>query len=543
MTKIYHAINLSNYPTDSRLWDEQLCTIQSIEDYQYCSNVTVVAIGDGDMPVDIIPKGWIIRYLNRTACTERYDIRKNYPFIHDIMDILYKLSNSPDDMLMFTNSDCMVVKNTYIDVIDNALDFVALRRDNIWPNGTKLCHKYGIDGVAMGVEFWPKLKLEYGDYLLGALSWDTAIAITAERLSTNVVHNYSALLHRYHENAWDLDNPRPEDWHNINISYKMLVEVYGISKNELAPPRTMWGHKNIPKPWLRQYGYDDISVIMCIWSTNPEYVANAKKTILELRKQSEKFQLVFVEFIPSDAPSNFSDDPIDTHVIIRGFDDTHMDIFQKNVLWNIGAKNVSGNRKLIFMDCDIISHNKNWLMIIREKLNRHWNVVVQGFMYVHDNNEPMLCRYGAAYCILTNDDKPHKNPGLCYGMSKQYFHSMGGFNEVHGTSGVDTVFMAELGYLENMTLGIPKWLANNDGMNKMRSIVRDISTAMLDYAPVEIIHLSHGTFSQRRYGEKLWWRLNATRKKEDLFRLDHRGVLAWVDPYCGEREALKKILS
>lgn len=527
MATIYHAINLSKYPTDSRLWVEQLRTIASIENYRGTCDVVNIAVGDCDMPLDIIPESWRVEYLKRTARTEIYDVQKNYPYIHDIFNILSACSKSSNDWCMLTNSDCMITEHTYSNIFSCDSEVVALRRSNILQDDSVTIHQYGTDGMALNVSFWDKIKPIWGDYILGAVSWDTSIVLVAESITSKVSHHYGALHHHHHDVLWSLTTPRVEDSYNISLSYALLENYFNLSDIYSIPANNMWAHATAAGVSTNTYTYSDISVIMCIWGTNKQYIANARNAILKLREQSENFELIFVEFIPEDSESGFSDMPIDKHIIIKKYRYRHRYIFQKNVLWNIGGACVVGNKKLIFMDCDVVSENKSWLNIIRQRLDNHWNTVLQGFRYVYDYEEPDLCRYSTLYCTVSELRHRLKNPGLCYGMSKKYFDAMGGFNAIHGVSGVDAIFMVELGLLKNEYVGMSNWLANNRGVEKIESIARAIPEAQLDYAPVDIIHLSHGKFSTRRYGDKLWWRLNLTETFPNVFCLDEFGVLKW----------------
>ncbi len=530
--RIFHGINVSEYPETSRMHKAQKATIASIVAQPELNMVFNLAIGDDDMPVSCIPKDWTAETVDRTGSSEVYDIRKNYLYINDMFDVLAAHA-SDDDWIMVSNSDCLLGNGAYSNILRSDKECIRFRRIDLDELGAMSIAPYGIDGIAMRKRVWLNIRDLYGDFLIGALHWDAGMEILTRTRGISSIEDVETLYHHKHEEQWDLSNLRVEDVANIRQLRNIFSETLHIPMGDVSDSGCVqWdSDKGVP---TKQQSYDDVVVVMCIWGTNATHIKNARETIIALKKQSQKTHLILVEAIPPGTHSRFADMPIEQHVVLAALGASHEGIFQKEALWNMGAKMAPQRSKLIFMDADIVSRDIDWLYKIRNKLSFSENTIVQGFRYVHDDADPKLSSYGAVYSTLDNHTYPHINPGLCYGMSKYCFDVIGGFNTCAITTGGDVIFLTEILPENASAIEVRKWLSPIGLYEKFISQMRPMPVINSEYVMVDILHLTHGTHDSREYGKKVIIPLQFKRPTRYITHLDTSGLLCWND--CGSDE-------
>lgn len=222
--------------------------------------------------------------------------------------------------------------------------------------------------------------------------------------------------------------------------------------------------------------------------------------------------------------------------------ESNKNVFQKEALWNIGAK-LSTCDKLIFADYDI-SPDKNidWFYKIYRKLDEC--AFIQPFRYIDfydkDNNifrESISRVYEIINHIRYNNKNFESNiklgtsPGGAYAMRRDFHNVINGFNEYCIVGGGDTTFFNEI------------MLNDSDKQHNIytTSIYRDLSNSITEYLKkhkslkeigdledVTLYHYYHGERKSRSY---TYSRL-VTMLMGDVhyyFHEDDQGLMAWND--------------
>lgn len=272
---------------------------------------------------------------------------------------------------------------------------------------------------------------------------------------------------------------------------------------------------NIP-----QYEYNDASVILCSWGYSDTKKDTLRKVLLKHQDQRDvDFDVIFVELLFDGDTSILNGIEFNgKHIIVNGTDDNRK-LFQKENLWNIGAKNAN-SKYLIFLDSDIWSEDYHWFYKIRHGICTT-NTVVQGFSWVEDSGEYPWIQQGfiATYLLEHESNLITMNPGMVYGMSKEYFNTINGFNTASIFCDGDSIFLHEV-FLDqyNYTrLPIPKVYT---------SVIRDVKPAIPYAIDVSLIHEHHGKMSERSYNTQLKI-LKGINNWTKLTTIDKNGLSAW----------------
>jgi len=235
-------------------------------------------------------------------------------------------------------------------------------------------------------------------------------------------------------------------------------------------------------------------------------------------------QAVFLEMLlPGEEPCFHQADLPKWLRYIRIFGrERNRSIFQKEAMWNLGAK-FTDRRRLLFIDsdCDPME-NRAWLQSLYD-LCSPGVLVHAGLHLIHEGQPQEQTDY---YSYLAPDDKVPKGarrfPGLGYCISREDFDARDGFNPFAITGGGDAVFL-----FESARKCVPRYkFAKRYFNGTARQGLPQLEPAVPECV---IRHNFHGDKNDRAYR----W----SREVIELFgvprafcHIDRAGLVAWNDP-------------
>jgi len=271
----------------------------------------------------------------------------------------------------------------------------------------------------------------------------------------------------------------------------------------------------------------DTAIVMGVWGQNKNRIASTKKVLSKLGEQYLESKLFFVEMLFDDEESPYSECIEGEHIIVRGAE-KNKDIFQKEALWNIGASHAKDCKYVIFCDSDIWSKDPFWFYKIRNKIKEDQRTVVQGANFSYDTEDDGMNFQTMLASKLLVPVRGNRNPGLIYGMTREYYEDIGGFNPLFLVSCGDSGFINEVFRSRNYEKFLRRFpfFENN---------LRDIREAQPSVVDVDIIHEFHGKANTRNY-VNVDFAINAFRTDlKDLIQLGDNKLVEWIDPECKER--------
>lgn len=508
---IFHALNIVDFKEGSRMHEEQERTKKHIIEAKKQCNDRVHIIASCDPRDNInLSEEWNYHELERTADQFIEGCDKNFAYLRDLMDMACESASDRDDWVMFTNSDCFPTVNFYKEILNSVSDVILFHRDDLDSDNSKRIFEIGVDGIAVRKSIWEKVRDDMDDYLIGVPHWDTyAWYYFVKNSKYDVVDNLGGLRHYKHERTWDFYNPDAAGQYNKDLFFDYI----GRGKAEMLP--------------MKFENEGNTALIMAVWGDDANRVMSTRKVLSKLSEQYLNFTLFFVELLFEEEQSSYEGYVDGEHIIIRG-KDRNRDIFQKEALWNIGAERAKDFDYYIFCDCDIWSEDPFWLYKIRNKMTHDQRTVVQGAnLSIDTMDDSMNFQTLLAKKLLVSSGNRH-NPGLIYGMTREYFEDIGGFNPLFLVSCGDSGFINEVFKSRNYESFLRRFPF-------FRHILRDVREAQPEVVDVDIIHEHHGKWDTRNY-VNVDLALNAFRKDlRELIRLDENGIVEWIDPNCPER--------
>jgi hypothetical protein len=316
-------------------------------------------------------------------------------------------------------------------------------------------------------------------------------------------------MHYEHERTWDFYNPDPPGQYAKDLFFS-----YVNSDNAVMKPMSL------DNP-------GDTAVIMAVWGKDNKRTKSTQKVLKKLAKQYLNFDLFFVELLFNDEESSYEKHIDGDHIIVSG-SDKNKDIFQKEALWNIGAKKAKDYKYLIFCDSDIWSDDQFWFYKIRNKLLEDPRTVVQGANLSNDTEDESMSFQTLLGHNLLVENKRKTNPGLIYGMNKSYYDDIDGFNSLFLVSCGDSGFINEA----FSSRDYETFLRNFDFFDNNLRKIKEAQPGVVD---VEVYHEHHGGWNTRNYAN-VDFAINAFRKNlSDIIRLGDDGIVEWIEPECKER--------
>lgn len=274
-----------------------------------------------------------------------------------------------------------------------------------------------------------------------------------------------------------------------------------------------------------------LGVVLAVFGLDQYRVSAINKAIKELKKQSiwHDSKVVFVELLEDNQSSNFdfSTELNIQHLKIQS-NKFNQNLFQKECLWNIGAKKIINDvDNIVFIDADTYSQDLGLFAKANKLLYKNPNIVYQlGDCIITIKDADTVTRVQWLWSDFSKLQA--KNPycfGPCGGfvISKQIFERMNGFNPYGFLYGGDILFLYEI---DDRTHSVWKWAMDNMKIfhDMPRAIKHDDITVKNTKTP--LIHCWHGNHVSRPY--HVWGMVfnELNFNKQDI-KVDHNGLLAW----------------
>lgn len=275
-----------------------------------------------------------------------------------------------------------------------------------------------------------------------------------------------------------------------------------------------------------------LGIIFAFFGDDKLRIKSAKKAVEEFKKQTawSKADVVFIELVQEGEKSNFNysknKDNINHVVIFEN--DLNKNLFQKECLWNIGAKKIEKEvDNFIFLDIDTFPQDKKLFAKTNKILKINNNIVFQlGNAIITQKNDGTISRVQWLWNSFSKLEAKHIycfNPCGGIAISKKIYNQIGGFNPYGLLYGGDILFLYEI---DKRTHAIWDWIMNS--MNIFKNTVRcvDNSNIIIKNEESPLIHCWHGDHEDRPYHE---WGLcfNNMNFSIDEITLDNRGLLSW----------------
>jgi hypothetical protein len=544
--KIVHVINISDFDKDSRLWKEQISTIQSIVDNGH-PDVINIAVGTKDIPHSIIPTNWKIEILEETARDFIPNESRDLPRLIDVLDIASKYADN-DDWLLFTNTDCSISNRLYFDTINKDRDYVEFIRQDIQDDESEIL-KWGIDGVAYVNSKYKEIRHYLGNCVIGAPLWDNIVWILGRYHTLTMALDVENLLHIKHELTWDIYNLDKAGLHNL-IDYKnILRDLNMLTDKELDGDDNL---RDITYKILTQYKISPVGfkrdelpplyVIMGTHGSDDTRTKNLKTVIKNLKIQRQPYTLILVESTVDDI-SLYRDVLTDANIhITTPYNELQHNLFLKESLWNLGTRYVPDDGVIIYLDGDIWSKDRDWFtkMQIRVKYGSQ-PTVVHGFRTTKDTGNNSMDFIGLVYKNqFGNPSDKTVSPGICYCLTKNYFDEINGFNVFNLLGMGDTMFFEEIAMKtgEFYEPCMEKWFTYGK-KEIFKQIRRDVKKCYLDSVNVDTIHETHGPIDNRKYEKRFNFNYSFDRDVHDFITLNDDGIIQWKTTDCIEYETLE----
>ena len=274
-----------------------------------------------------------------------------------------------------------------------------------------------------------------------------------------------------------------------------------------------------------------LGVVLAVFGQDPLRIEATNKAIIQLKKQSNwnDCQVVFVELLEIDETSvfDFSNEINIIHLkIVKN--KFNQNLFQKECLWNIGAKKIIDKvDNIIFIDADTFSQEYSLFSRINRLLYENSNIVYQlGNCIITMRDDSTITR---VQWLWSDFAKLKASNPYCFGpcggfaISKQVFEQINGFNPYGFLYGGDILFIYEL---DDRTRSIYNWAMKH--MKIFQDMPRDIDhdDIVIKNSESPLIHCWHGSHESRPY--HIWGmvfnELNFDKKE---INIDENGLLAW----------------
>jgi hypothetical protein len=207
--KIYHVVNFidPNKIKNESLRHRVKLAIEAINKHK-SSHVTIIAASEKE---ESVPPGWEFLKLNRSAKSELKS-PKDFAFLKDMLNEA-SLMSSEEDMILYTNMDCIISESMYKDILDKNEDITEyLRRDVPSQKTLDLIYKsdhsiyeIGVDGLAIRKNTYEDFKEKLPDFIIGEPHWDTCYSGILNK-HFYVAQNSKDLFHILHDQEWDDSN-------------------------------------------------------------------------------------------------------------------------------------------------------------------------------------------------------------------------------------------------------------------------------------------------------------------------------------------------
>ena len=296
---------------------------------------------------------------------------------------------------------------------------------------------------------------------------------------------------------------------------------------------------------------NSLAVILALFGQNPVRVNAHKRAMRQWVSQCCNATIFFEEIVFPGEHENIYKDEIELlskkftvrrHVIYAH--DDNRDIFQKEVLLNIGAQHASQEniQSLLFLDADIWCRDISWWNIIREKTLQHPNSLVQVFRCFTDTQELIRGTWSLGSETLQKNtqrakDTEYRHPGFGWAMPTSYWKAIGGWNEYFIAGSGDVCLIREhLHDYYNKYYTSSVW----DSRKWDKTVIRlKQPPAILGCAPMSVVHENHGKFQERSYVTSRNVIDFVDDSVQDLVVKDEQGLFKWINPQNRLRYVLR----
>ncbi len=472
--------------------------------------------------------GWQILHLDRDA--RSIGDQKPKPFLKDLFEL--GLSHAePEDWLLYCNVDCAITPDLFSRLRathGTVVEYMRQDVDNDPRNLTELFNNprqvfpIGLDAIAIRADFYQEIKTCLPDFIVGEPHWDT-IYSDMLRSIIPVQRDSKSLYHPKHEQAWNVESPKPAGQHNQDLFNNAIASGY-IHKAliETEPQVT------------------DTAIIVVSFGDDPVRTQANTTGIQQQLQQDLYCDLYLVEMLPKSGESAYSEELLAqiNHLTVQSTP-RNQNLFQKESLMNYGWRKVLERHDyqyFIFTDADIYAEDLSWFRQIRQRLQINPAAAVQGYRIVQDTLDPQIqySSLASAY-VLDYQTDLSLNPGLCWGLSRQLLEMGDGFNSQCLDCAGDSAFVRE--YLNWEHFQYDPYL---DKYRWFQEIYRELPyRAELDGVPVDIIHVHHGYLQQRNY-LGIRYAIDGLPPIPTLIGKDENGLSYWRDEQCVERQIMMR---
>lgn len=261
----------------------------------------------------------------------------------------------------------------------------------------------------------------------------------------------------------------------------------------------------------------DIAIITCVFGSDVRRAHAINMFLRKLLHQDANFRLYIADASSVSLCSAFTPWPLGykTDRMRYKMSTNNYQLWQKEALLNNAAKKACKyHDKLIFMDCDIYCDNASWISEFAEKI--YDNKVVQGFSFCFDTEDEDLQFQSVTshYSTDIDSDLP-LNPGLCWGMSADFYRAIGGLNPYFIVGGGDSGFVSEV-------------LPHIPSVERIESLIRpNLPTGVSDYVSQEIFHVYHAPYKDKKYGKRHETYDSFVPSVSGLVRIGDNGLMEW----------------
>ncbi len=523
--KIVHIISPALLPHKQDLYKREILAIESIiKEKKHFKNIVCIMFSDS-LECEKYKNEFEIIIPSRSS----KDIGDNrgLPYFSDIFKEACKYCND-EDIVFYTNSDCCLASGTYCRLENTKTEAVEYHRIDVFNNPIQLQNVFefhnelketGVDGLAFRKNWFINQPYFVPDFFVGEPHWDTAIC-GALRTAGISSQNFIDLYHPFHKQTWDTASLSVAGKHNDKL-YRDFIE-YGISKIKILSK---------PEELI------ETSIVLVHYGIDEKRVLAAKKAMSHLCYQNIlNVEFIFVDVIKDqtlfpevDHKSNW------VHMVLQE-KEANKDIFQKEAMMNIGAKQAKGSI-VIFVDTDIWSDNSNWLNSISDKIKDNSNKIVHGFSFCQDSKNPDHAFVSAGLNTCKNVESViHENPGLVIGMAKYILVKNDYLNVYSIMGGGDSMTLHE--YLSPKYPHLNAWFQAS--FPRLKNTLRELPICgIIDYIDCNIVHENHGDVDFGYYGARHYATEYFTKEIPELLVIGENGLLEWADPQCVEREIIR----
>ena len=284
-----------------------------------------------------------------------------------------------------------------------------------------------------------------------------------------------------------------------------------------------------------------LGIVLCFFGDDKLRIQAVKRAISEFQQQTiwQKSKVVFVELIDKNQDNfDFSAQNNVTHLKITP-KESNKNLFQKECLWNIGAKKILKDvDNIVFIDADTFPQDKTLFAKANKILHKNPNIIFQlGNYIVSQKEDGLITRVQWLYNSFAKLEAKNSycfNPYGGFVISKKVFHQINGFNPYGFLYGGDILFLYEIDPRAHLI-----WDYEINNMNIFKDMPRKInnSNIIISNEEAPLIHCWHGDHEDRPY--HIWGMIfNELEFLQDEIMVGQDGLLSWSNNEAQEKYSL-----